>query len=40
MIFMGNGTARWPGGGIVHGKERDGNTLLPGFGVALGPIRR
>ena len=32
MIFMGNGMAWWPGGPIVDGNKRDGNTLLPGFG--------
>jgi len=36
---MGKGMARWPGGRIVHGKGRDGNTLLPGLRIAAVAVR-
>jgi hypothetical protein len=39
MIFMGNDMARRPGGRIVHGIGRDGNTLLPGLSIAAVAIR-
>jgi hypothetical protein len=39
MIFMGKSLALRPGGGIVHGIRRDGNTLLPVLGIAAVAIR-